>query len=68
MNVKQLIELLQHQDPDAMVVVCGYEAGVDEVNSVEKVFIDLNVNDKWYYGKHEVDNLNGKVGAVLLDK
>jgi hypothetical protein len=54
MNVKELIEKLSHFDPELMVIVSGYEGGVDEVNNVGKVNVKLNVNTEWYYGKHEV--------------
>mgnify|MGYP003335212120 CR=1 FL=1 len=53
MNVKQLIEKLQTLDPELMVVVSGYEAGVNEANIVEVTKIALNVNTSWYYGEHE---------------
>ena len=37
-----------------MVVVAGYEGGVNEVDKSELCDIELNVNDEWYYGKHEI--------------
>lgn len=54
MKVKELIELLSQLDPELMVVVAGYEGGVDEIKKYKLCNIELNVNDDWYYGKHEV--------------
>jgi len=54
MKVKQLIEELQKHDPETMVVVSGYEDGVDEVSIVSKVSIKLNAFNEWYYGKHDI--------------
>ena len=54
MKVKKLIELLSQMDPELMVVVAGYEGGVNEVDKSELCDIELNVNDEWYYGKHEM--------------
>ncbi len=53
MKVKELIEVLSKHDPEAMAVVRGYEGGLDEVNHVSACKVLLNVNDQWYYGKHE---------------
>ena len=54
MKVKELIEALSQLDPELMVVVAGYEGGVDEIDKFEMCDIELNVNTEWYYGKHEV--------------
>ena len=63
MKVKELIEVLSQLDPELMVVVAGYEGGVNEVSDYGLCDIELNVNDEWYYGKHEVlsDNQLEKV-------
>jgi len=53
MKVKELIEKLSQLDPELMVVVAGYEGGVNEVDKYELCDIELNVNTAWYYGKHE---------------
>ena len=53
MKVKELIEKLSQLDPELMVVIRGYEGGVDEVSNYGLCNIELNVNDEWYYGKHE---------------
>ena len=54
MKVKELIEVLSQLDPELMVVVAGYEGGVNEVDTYGLCDIELNVNDEWYYGKHEM--------------
>ena len=54
MKVKELIELLSQLDPELMVVRSGYEGGVNEIKKYKLCDIELNVNDEWYYGKHEV--------------
>ena len=62
MIVKELIESLSKiEDQDIKVMVRGYEGGVDdaivssnESNTPEIYTIERNVNDKWYYGRHEV--------------
>ena len=53
MNVKQLIEELQKHNPDDFVVVNGYEGGLSEAKTLQKMVIALDVHDKWYYGAHE---------------
>ena len=54
MKVKELIELLSQMNPELMVVIGGYEGGVDEIDKFEMCDIELNVNTEWYYGKHEI--------------
>lgn len=60
MRVRELIELLQREDPEMMVVVPGYESGWDDVVvGREMVGIDDNWDAKrgkknsWVYGRHE---------------
>ena len=59
MKVKDLIEKLQTYDPELMVVVGGYEGGVDEADSAGLVNVKLDVHTEWYYGKHEVADRDG---------
>ena len=54
MKVKELIETLSQMDSELMVVVAGYEGGVDEMDKYELCDVELNVNTEWYYGKHEI--------------
>ena len=65
MTVKELIEELKNVDPETMVVVRGYEDGVDEVTSILQTRINLNVHPEWYYGDHQESD-TGKVQAIYL--
>lgn len=65
MQVKELIHLLQQHDPEAMVVVDGYEGGLDEPYPPVEVKIRLNINPEDYYGSHErVQNEESDVQGV----
>jgi len=44
MKIKELIAELQKHDPELMVVIAGYEGGVNEVSRTQAVGIKLNVN------------------------
>jgi len=56
MTVAQLRELLQAFDPQARVVVEGYEGGFDDVRAVVLVDLAVNVHSPadWYMGAHDV--------------
>lgn len=67
MNVKQLIDKLQQYNPDTMVIVNGYEGGVDECMTCNEKFIELDVNSESWYGKHEiVDTLEASDCKAIL--
>ena len=66
MNVKQLIEALQAQDPEKMVVIHGYEGGVNEITLCEPEKVILNYSDEWYYGKHEISE-KGDCDVVYIE-
>ncbi len=53
MEVKELIKKLEEYPPEMRVVVSGYEGGVNDLEELKKVKVELNVNTAWYYGKHE---------------
>jgi hypothetical protein len=62
MKVAELIEFLNLQDPEALVVVDGYEDGLDDDVSVVAVPIELNAHeDEWWNGRH--DTANAKTSA-----
>jgi len=68
MTVSELMNLLRDMPQNHPVVIRGYERGVDDVALVEEVEVDLNANDEWYYGRHEIaSNVDDKsVPAVYL--
>jgi hypothetical protein len=53
-TVSKLIEMLQKIPQDYMVVIRGYEGGVDEVTDLENARVILDVNKEWNYGSHEL--------------
>jgi hypothetical protein len=62
MTVTQLIQILSTIDnpDDVRVMVRGYEGGVDDIVNItpDVIHVALDVNDEWYYGKHEtVDDM-----------
>ncbi len=84
MTVRELIESLSKiQDQNIRVMVRGYEGGVDDIiigNGIDNTttvipviqYVALNVNDEWYYGRHEVQNFDHEykgreiVKAIIL--
>jgi hypothetical protein len=67
MKVIDLLTLLSQMPAEADVVVKVYEGGIDNVVSVNLVKIKKDVNDKWYYGRHEIDE-DGDVQAVFIQR
>ena len=64
MTVKQLITILSTiKDQDTLVMVKGYEGGYNDVEAIniDPIDVALDVNDQWYYGRHET------VGDVLME-
>lgn len=53
MTVQELIEKLQTLDPNKRVVISGYESGCDDINVISTMWVRVNKNNMWYYGKHE---------------
>ncbi len=63
MNVAELIDILKRQDPEALVVVDGYEAGLDDEIRVTAQGIELNAHaDEYWNGRHKLANENTPVG------
>jgi len=55
MKVKDLIQELQKLDPELLVVVAGYEGGVDELKNITQYKIELNAYKDWaFFGDHAV--------------
>jgi hypothetical protein len=53
MTIQELIAELSQYDPDTPVVVRGYEGGYNDVGFIEPKSMQLNVNDRFYYGAHD---------------
>lgn len=54
-TIKQLIAALQAYDPDLPIMLPGYEGGVYSPQpKLHQATIALEVNQEWYYGPHEV--------------
>jgi len=75
MTVKQLIQILSSiEDQEVTVMVRGYERGVNSIEDIIPAIenIALDVNDEWYYGRHEVQNFDHEyrdkqiVQAIIL--
>jgi hypothetical protein len=65
MTVSELIERLKTMSPDAMVVVRGYEDGVNEADHVAECNITPFFDNAWYYGLYEVSPNDGE-NAVFI--
>lgn len=74
MKVKELIQLLQTHDPEATVVVAGYEGGYDTATRTQAFDIVENFYKYSWMGKHENAEVirdlykeqRGSVPAVLV--
>jgi hypothetical protein len=54
MQVAKLIDELKKLPPDALLVVRGYEYGVNSVSHISetKVILDRNADGPWWSGRH----------------
>ena len=70
MTVKELVDALSSLPQAHIVVVRGREGGVDEIDNIENVKIDLDINKEWFYGSHELidarDATDDDFGAIYL--
>lgn len=66
MTVRELIDKLsQIENQETRVMINGYEGGVNDINNIASIVdVALDVNDEWYYGKHErVDDMYGSTNS-----
>ena len=70
MTVTDLIRVLETCPPDLRVMVQGYEDGVDDLepDCVLTRDVLLNVNEGWYYGRHEEASEGDKQGNSEIVK
>jgi hypothetical protein len=71
MKVKDLIQELQKLDPELLVVVAGYEGGVDEVKNLTQYKIELNAYKDWaFFGDHRaLDDIEDRfsLSSTIVD-
>jgi len=75
MKVKELIAELQRHDPEAQVMVDGYEMGVSDVRKVVPVTVYKNIDRPFWCGRYDT-SLGGEytpedaepVNAVFLPR
>lgn len=53
MTVSDLIELLSKYPPDLRLVYPNQEGGFHPIHGLRPEILALNVNDEWWYGKHD---------------
>lgn len=63
MTIKELMAVLSQYNLDTPVVIRGYEGGYNDVTIIELKTMQLNVNDKPYYGAHDCVK-----GLIVPDK
>ena len=66
MTVGELRDRLSNYAYDSIVLLPGYEGGVNEVRTVEGVRVHLNVHDEWWKGAHEVADKDAE-GEEVVD-
>lgn len=55
MTVRELIARLQEFNPDTLVVVRGYEKGLDDIKDVHEIELCPKINETaWYFGKYDI--------------
>lgn len=64
MTVKELIEELQHLDPELKVYVPGYEGGCEDP-SIELVKVKRDENPHRHYNGTHVRSTDGQLGVLL---
>lgn len=73
MEVSELINFLSKFEPSTRVMVRGYERGYDDLKDVKEKDVVLNVNNEWWYGKHEIldrvpkGNNKETIKAIILE-
>jgi hypothetical protein len=70
MKVKELIEILQKEDPETLVLVDGYEGGYASIDSIHEKYVGAPLVREWYYGEYD-DHKEGELfknKAILLTR
>lgn len=69
MTVKELIELLQKEDPDKLILVTGYESGYDPLKEIRQIKVKYEPTEHWWAGEYEEYPLDEcDIDAILLPR
>lgn len=69
MTVKELMEILQTQDPNKLVLVSGYEGGYDALQEVRPIKVIHSPSEHWWEGDYEDYPLEEcNIDAILLPR
>lgn len=66
MTAKELIEKLKQFSPETRIVVAGYEGGYNDIDRIEEVYIEVDSEKRWYYGRHKESERDKGTIAVAL--
>lgn len=65
LSVKQLIAALSTYPQDCLVLIDGYEDGLDALLSIEAATVEYDETKAWYYGPFEASD-QSDIKAVKL--
>jgi len=65
LTIEQLISQLQSYPKDLLVLVDGYEGGLDAIMDIQKVTVRYDDAQKWYYGPFEEDS-KAQIKAIKI--
>ena len=65
LKVSEFIEKLSKLPQDALIVVDGYEGGLDGVVDTSIINVNYDESKAWYYGPYETSDKKG-VAAIYL--
>jgi hypothetical protein len=70
MKVKELIEILQKEDPETLVLVDGYEGDYDTPKTPKNLEVYEVTESAWYYGNYKLcpEEELLRVKAILLPR
>lgn len=66
MTIADLIQKLQEFPPDSLVLVDGYEGGLDAVTDAKIINIIYHEDKEWYYRPYEESKNSDQMGIYLL--
>lgn len=66
MTVSQLIEKLSKMNPDAKVLVNGYEGGCDPASEPQSLRVKKREKFPPYEGQYDAEDNDGDIDAVLI--